>query len=575
MDDKISKLLCPEVKNYFFDTLKHAHFTPVQRCTIEYMLQNYDCVVQAPTGSGKTLAYLIPTLQLLMQKKKRNENANESNSSCEIIALIVAPSKELVSQIGLLAKPLCETLGFNLLCLFGGAKKSPEKMLKGQCVLIATPGRMDNLISKIHDFRTYLKALEVLIIDEADKFSDVEFQKNMTALLSALPKQRRTGLFSATQAKEVEEILKFGLRNPIRLTVTNEKRTSIENDISAASKTNNTLVTPKELINCYSVMDADKKLLALIEFLKEHISHAKILLFLCSAAEVEYFASIFPALLDNKNGKILALHGKKKSKRQRIVDEFRKSKECLLLSTDVLARGLDILDIDWVLQYDIPRKSSMFIHRSGRSARNGKIGHSLLFLSKEESPYIEFVQNYEKVDLCEFDIPGITNDNAVALRERVQQLAINDRDILEKGSRAFISTIQAYTRHDCQIVCRLKDLDVSGIANSFGLIRLPILPEFRGLDLRSFEGRRDVKTSTIAFLNVEREAKRQQMKENPKQQSKDIQNPNKAEKAEEEFGEKRKRKVKTTEWEELQNEQRLLKKFKKGKISKEELDELL
>ncbi|KAI1728482.1 DEAD/DEAH box helicase domain-containing protein [Ditylenchus destructor] len=148
-----------------------------ERCTIEYMLQNYDCVVQAPTGSGKTLAYLIPTLQLLMHKKKPYENATESNSRCEVIALIVAPGKELVSQIGVLAKPLCEKLGFNLLCLFGGAKKSPEKMLKGQCVIISTPGRMDNLISKINDFRTYLKALEVLIIDEADKFSDVEFQK--------------------------------------------------------------------------------------------------------------------------------------------------------------------------------------------------------------------------------------------------------------------------------------------------------------------------------------------------------------------------------------------------------------
>lgn len=104
---------------------------------------------------------------------------------------------------------------------------------------------------------------------------------------------------------------------------------------------------------------------------------------------------------------------------------------------------------------------------------------------------------------------------------------------------------------------------------------MPKLPEFRGLDLRSFEGRRDVKTSTIAFRNVKKEANRQQMKENPKQESNYIQNHNKAEKAEDEVGEKRKRKGKTTEWEELQHEQRLLKKFKKGKISKEELDELL
>uniref|UniRef100_A0A915EQ80 ATP-dependent RNA helicase n=1 Tax=Ditylenchus dipsaci TaxID=166011 RepID=A0A915EQ80_9BILA len=150
-DKRVSKLLCEEVKNYFFGTLKHTKFTAVQKCTIEYMINNYDCV--------------------------------DNPETCEINALIIAPSKELVDQIGKLAKPLCDALGFNLLRLVGGTKKSPEKLLQGKCVVIATPGRMEHLMEKMTEIKEYLKKLEVLIIDEADRFSAVEFQKNITSVL--------------------------------------------------------------------------------------------------------------------------------------------------------------------------------------------------------------------------------------------------------------------------------------------------------------------------------------------------------------------------------------------------------
>uniref|UniRef100_A0A915EKR7 ATP-dependent RNA helicase n=1 Tax=Ditylenchus dipsaci TaxID=166011 RepID=A0A915EKR7_9BILA len=130
-------------------------------------------------------SWVLETIHMVNQHIPAfNELFDQDNpETCEINALIIAPSKELVDQIGKLAKPLCDALGFNLLRLVGGTKKSPEKLLQGKCVVIATPGRMEHLMEKMTEIKEYLKKLEVLIIDEADRFSAVEFQKNITSVL--------------------------------------------------------------------------------------------------------------------------------------------------------------------------------------------------------------------------------------------------------------------------------------------------------------------------------------------------------------------------------------------------------
>ncbi|KAH7729717.1 DNA/RNA helicase [Aphelenchoides avenae] len=559
----------------------HNSLVNFKKCTIRYFLDNYDCIVQAPTGSGKTLAYVLPTLQMISKKRQQN-----SSAACEIYALILVPSRELVAQVGDVCEPLCKKLGFTTVRFVGGggAKNRPEN-LKGQCVVVTTPGRFANLLEKVDGLKNWLKALEVLIIDEADRFVDVEFRNSATAILEALPKQRRTGLFSATQAKDVEDLVKFGLRNPVRLRVTSEKKTMVDEDADNGGDSKAKAdVAPKELSNYYTCVDADKKLLALVEFLNAHKT-SKVLVFMSSSNSVEYFAKILPPFLGKKT-QMLALHGKKKGKRDRIVKHFRATKKCVLLSTDLMARGIDVVDIDWVVQFDIPKHSSWFVHRSGRSGRSGREGSALVFLTKEESAYVKFMQNYESVQLQELQIDGLTDDKAEELRRKVQELATSDRQILEDGSRAFVSHIMAYSKHDCQIVCRLKDLDVVGMAHAFGLLRLPKMPELSGHDLSTFK-RSDVDTSKIPFKDEKRETARQtalQERFKPKEivkkapsrgQRQRSQSESKHEKAnvQNEGPRKRKKGPKKSEWEQLQEEERILKKFKKGKISKDELNQ--
>jgi len=352
-------------------------------------------------------------------------------------------------------------------------------------------------------------------------------------------------------------------------------------EIGAAQK--QTEVTPKELTNYYTCVKAEKKLLALVKFLCQEAPDSKILVFLCSAASVEYLDNILSPFLTKKGLCVLALHRKKIYKRTKILDEFRKSKNCILLSTDLMARGVDVVDIDWVAQFDIPRQSSLFIHRSGRSGRNGREGRSLVFLMREERAYVDFVQKHEKIKLTEWKIKGANNTTlAEKLREKVQNLAISDRRILENGSRTFVSYVQAYCKHDCQIVCQLKDLDIPGIAHSFGLLRMPQMKELkRRSDLSKFKARTDVQTQMIAYKNPKLEEARQATRakkasgktETLKDESlKEGMEDNKESPEREEP--KRKRK-KLSEWDELQQDERLLKKFKKGKLSKKQLEEML
>uniref|UniRef100_A0A1I8EL20 ATP-dependent RNA helicase n=1 Tax=Wuchereria bancrofti TaxID=6293 RepID=A0A1I8EL20_WUCBA len=188
-----------------------------QEQVIERLLKFQDVIVQAPTGSGKTLAYILPLFTILWKKKKVwPEN--------EIGAVMIVPSRELAKQVGAICKLFADALSLSMRVMIGG-KKGKSSSKADQClsaaVIIATPGRLQSLISSNSDFKKALKALEILIIDEADRYTDSSFKAGMTEILESLPKQRRTGLFSATQAKEMEEIVKFGLRNPTQITITN------------------------------------------------------------------------------------------------------------------------------------------------------------------------------------------------------------------------------------------------------------------------------------------------------------------------------------------------------------------
>jgi len=316
-----------------------------------------------------------------------------------------------------------------------------------------------------------------------------------------------------------------------------------------------------------------------------------VLLFLCSAASVEYLSEVLPGLLAEGGGKeetkVLALHRRKKGKRVKILNQFRTStSSCILLSTDLMARGVDVVDIDWVLQYDIPKRSNLFVHRSGRSGRMGRTGNSLVFLMPEESAYVDFVQKHEGVELAEWSASPVgqelklSDKAAEKMRRRVQDMAIADRKVLEAGSAAFVSYIQAYCKHDCQIVCKVSDLDIVGIANSFGLLRMPKLRELKHRDdLDTFQPREDVSTGTIAFVDTEREEKRQADRQTRKEeQARTREEAGGGRKGSAGAGGKEKgrgKRRRMTDADEFEADNRLLKKVRRGRMSRGELDEAM
>ncbi|VDN89463.1 unnamed protein product [Brugia pahangi] len=510
---------------------------------IERLLKFQDVIVQAPTGSGKTLAYILPLFTILWKKKKVwPEN--------EIGAVVIVPSRELAKQVGAICKLFADALSFSMRVMIGG-KKGKSNSKADQClsaaVIIATPGRLQSLISSNSDFKKALKALEVLIIDEADRYTDSSFKAGMTEILESLPKQRRTGLFSATQAKEMEEIVKFGLRNPTQITITNCGAMLDSVDSVEA-------ISPNTLNNFYMVVKADQKLHLLVEFVRTH-PKSKILIFFSTCQCVEYM---------------------------QILQSFRKIGKSLMLCTDVLSRGIDVDNIDWVVQFDVPKQTSWFVHRAGRSARCGKVGNNVLFLTPEETAYIEFIEKYEKVSLTEMKADLKEDDEAEQIRQQIIKMASKEREILECGTRAFMSFVESYVRHDCNVVCSSKDLDVVGYGHAYGLLRLPRMKEFHHSDLSDFK-RSDLNTSEIPYKNAEKEKRRQEKLLLLKTENKELKKEGRPQKKKlgakqtsQKNSVKKRRHSETKEnIDDFGSDFALLKKLKKGRLKKKEYDELM
>ena len=221
-----------------------------------------------------------------------------------------------------------------------------------------------------------LRNVQVLVLDEADRLLDLGFHENLTTILASLPKQRRTGLFSATQTEKLEDIIRAGLRNPVRVTVQSAKK---KGEKSLQEQTD--VKTPRQLRNYYISCGGENKLDLLLSFLNQNCDK-KILLFFATSFQVNYFWSFLPKFLPNMT--FLMIHGRIKGKRNAIVEKFRKMCRGVLLSTDLLSRGIDIDNIDWVLQYDTPSSAANFVHRCGRTARAEKPGNALVFLMPNE-----------------------------------------------------------------------------------------------------------------------------------------------------------------------------------------------
>ncbi|KAL0122430.1 hypothetical protein PUN28_007271 [Cardiocondyla obscurior] len=408
----------------------------------------------------------------------------------EVGAIVVSPTRELAMQISeILEKFLKEISSLRQILLVGGVSlnKDMENLKKGANIIIATPGRLEDILSNHSsiNFDLCVKSLELLVLDEADRLLDLGFSATLDSILSYLPRLRRTGLFSATQTKELQHLIRAGLRNPALIVVKEKSNVS----------------TPVNLKNSFTIVRPEYKLPVMIDFIRSIGFNTKYMIFLSTCACVDYLSRIVQALLPSIN--VLSLHGKMKSKRHKVFDKFRRAENGILICTDLMARGIDISEIDWVIQYDPPCTASSFVHRCGRTARIGNEGNALLFLLETESAYVDFIRRNQKVELHQMETK--LNERTVdECLQYMRQIQLKDRLIFDKANRAFVSYVQAYKKHECNLILQLKDIDLGKLAMGFGLLRMPKMPELKGKIVSSFDGP-EVDINTIPYAHKQRE----------------------------------------------------------------------
>lgn len=515
---RFSELGClsQETLSVIKDELGLEYATPVQEATIPLFTGHKDVSVDACTGSGKTLSFVLPIIEKLRKLVKPLKRH-------QVAAVVISPTRELSRQILEVAQPFMATIEWASLSLLVGGRDPQEDITNlrtnGGTVLIGTPGRIDDIFSRCAFLD--VKTVEVLVLDEADRLLDMGFQRQIDSIMKKIPRQRRTGLFSATQTDAVQALARAGLRNPVRVAVAVEYKSKSVSSSQA---------TPSTLQVYYKIIEQSSKLCELFNFLAGH-SNEKIIVYFLTCACVDYFSLAIPALAraakekgtnidpcftDKKKSSIHVLHGRmKQSAREASLNAFSMASRGILLATDVAARGLDIPDVQWVLQYDAPQDPSSFVHRCGRTARMGRSGSALIFLTPGEESYVKFLE-LRKVPMKEKD--SLSNNILLDENEALHALrkeSETDRLAMDYGTRAFVSYLRAYKEHICKYIFRLNDLEMGWLASSFGALRLPKMKEIKKAARMLKSGELDgflestVDPAKIPFRDKMRERQRQ------------------------------------------------------------------
>lgn len=358
-------------------------------------------------------------------------------------------------------------------------------------LLVATPGRLLELLTSPH-VHCPQSSFEVLVLDEADRLLDLGFKDDLQKILQRLPKQRRTGLFSASMSEAVEQLVRVGLRNPVRIHV----------------KVKGDQRTPVSLQMSYVLTKPTHKLPAVAQMM-EQLQPQKTIAFVSTGATVDYLQHVLRILLPNIV--VIPLHGKYQPHvRQKNFSRFVSSVEqSLLLTTEVAARGLDIAAVDLIVQLDPPTDPKDFLHRCGRAGRAGRKGLAVIMLTPgRQEEYIDFlrVRKTPVQPLLEPTI-AVTDDEAENATKSIRGVVLKDRALYDLAQRAFPSWVKAYSKHQASSIFRVVDLDWAELANAWGLLRFPSMPE-----LKKWEGDRrlglDIDFKSYAYKDKAREKHR-------------------------------------------------------------------
>jgi ATP-dependent RNA helicase RhlE len=348
--------------------------TPIQAESIPNVLAGKDLMAAAQTGTGKTAGFTLPMIQNLMQGKPASHN--------QVRALVLTPTRELAAQVADSIKTYGKHTKLRYQVVFGGVKINPQmqELRKGADILIATPGRLLDLYQQN---AIKFDQLEILVLDEADRMLDMGFIHDIKRILKLLPASRQNLMFSATFSDEIRELANSLMNNAVEVSVTPKNET--------AKSVEQTLIS----------LDQPQKMQFLVSLLKTIDSKQAIIF-----SRTKYGANRIAQRLDKKGFTAAAIHGdKSQGARTKALNGFRDKSIQFLVATDIAARGIDIDDLPWVINFDLPQVAEDYVHRIGRTGRAGSTGNAISFVDAGEFNNLNDIEQ-----LIQQHIPRVTDD---------------------------------------------------------------------------------------------------------------------------------------------------------------------
>ncbi len=350
------------------DEIGYVTPTPIQAQAIPDLIVGRDMVGCAQTGTGKTAAFALPILDAMAEDPQAGLR--------HIHALILCPTRELASQINDNIKQYARHLDIRSMVMFGGVSQRPQvnKLRRGVDILVATPGRLLDLISQGY---VDLSHVQFLVVDEADRMLDMGFIRNIRKVLAQIPEDRQSLLFSATMPRSIVELSRDMLYDPVSVSITPESATveAIEQSLMF-------------------VMKGDKR--GLLTYIIEEESPEKVLVF----SRTKHGCNRIVKQLGQDGIDALAIHGNKsQGAREKALGRFRNGTLQVLVATDVASRGIDVSDISHVINLDLPNEPDVYVHRIGRTGRAGQGGIAIAFCDENEGEYLRGIEKTIRQDI--------------------------------------------------------------------------------------------------------------------------------------------------------------------------------
>lgn len=376
----------------------------IQEQAVPLVLQNRDVIGLAQTGSGKTGAFALPIIQALLDKPQA------------MFSLVLSPTRELAIQIAQQFEALGSGIGIKCAVLVGGIDMMAQaiSLARRPHVIVGTPGRVVDHLTNTKGF--HLKALKHLVLDEADRLLNMDFEQEIDQILKVVPKERRTQLFSATMTNKVAKLQRACLQDPVKVEVASKYST-------VDTLRQQYLFVPAKYKDCY------------LTFLLTELAGSTGIIFTRTCDATRRLS----LMLRNLGFGAVPIHGQmSQPKRLAAMNKFKAGDRQLLIATDVASRGLDIPSVDMVINYDVPINSKDYVHRVGRTARAGRSGRAVTIVTQYD---VEMIQKIESLIGLKLELYPSEQESVLLFVERVSEaqriatMQMKEADSKKKGKR--------------------------------------------------------------------------------------------------------------------------------------------